>query len=121
MRTLDWGYATTDSSLAKAAFSSKCSDCAKFMKVFDSARSDTVHFRGGRINVTSTQIQPVDHRNGATAVVDVTVSVEALRAINSKGQVVETGGASPDVIYRVWLRWQTDKWTVVDWKRGVTK
>ncbi len=121
MRTLDWGYATTDSSLAKGAFSPVCTDCARFMKIFDDARANGVHFLGGRMDVIRTEVEPVDHRHGATAVVDVTVSIEALRAVDSSGHVVESGAASPQVTYRVWLQWLATRWTVVDWKQGIAK
>ena len=119
METIDWGYATTDATLARAAFSTACTDCARFMKIFDDARANGVHFRGGRTNVLGADLRTNDHHNGATAVVDVPVAVGALEAVDAKNKVVETDPAEPHVVYRVWLRWTGSHWTVVDTKQGV--
>jgi hypothetical protein len=121
MRTLEWGYATTDSTLAKSVFSRACGDCARFVKIFDTARDDGVHFRGGRTAVLRSLLQPNDHHNGATAVDDITVSIGALQAIDSRGRVVESDPAHPRVVYRVWLRWRADSWTVVETKQGAPR
>jgi hypothetical protein len=47
-QTIDWSYATGDSTLARRAYSPSCSDCGRFMKTFDDARANRVHFLGGR-------------------------------------------------------------------------
>src|SRR5215475_14331441 len=44
MKTIDWGYATVSSTLARTAFSPACTDCARFMKVFDDAHAKGVYF-----------------------------------------------------------------------------
>jgi hypothetical protein len=118
MRTLDWGYATTDSTLAKSAFAEQCTGCARFVGIFDNARAKGVHFRGGRSSVISSKLQPNDHHYGATAVDDVTISIGALQAIDAGGHVVEDDPEHPTVVYRVWLRWKAPAWTVVDTKQG---
>ncbi len=121
-QTIDWGYATVDSSLPRTAYSASCTGCERFMKIFDGARADGIHFRGGRLLVLAWTIQPNDHHSGATAVVDVTFSVEALDAINRSGKVVESDPAVARVTDRVWMRWMTGmRWTVADWKRVVRK
>jgi len=121
MQTIDWAYATTDSSLAKAAYASSCADCARFMTIFDDVRASDRQFRGGRISLSDTVNQPNDHRNGATSVVDVTVSVAALETLDAANHVVKRAPAIPTVTYRVWLRWLGSGWTLVDWKEAVTK
>jgi hypothetical protein len=118
-RTLDWGYATTDSALAKSAFAEVCTGCARFVKIFDNARANGVHFRGGRSNVISSELQPNDHHNGATAVDDISISIGALQAVDANGQVVETNPEHPRVVYRVWLQWKATSWKVVDTRQGV--
>jgi hypothetical protein len=122
MRTLDWGYATTDSSLAKAAYSKSCTDCARFVKGnFDDTRSQGLRFRGGRVGFLESTLQPTDHRNGATQIDDVTVSVGALETLDHTGHVVSRAAAIPHITYRIWLRWTGKRWTVVDWKEAVAK
>jgi hypothetical protein len=121
MQTIDWGYATVDSSVARTAFSPLCTDCTRFMKIFDEARAKGVQFHGGRMAISKWMIEPNDHRNGATAVIDVTVSIGALQAIDRSGHVVESDPAHTHVLYRVWLRWTSTRWRVVDTKLGVGK
>jgi len=121
MQALDWGYATTDSSLAKAAFFSTCAGCTKFMQQFDGTRAQARHFRGGRIQILGTSLQPNDHHNQATAVYDLTSSQEALQVLTGSGKVVDSAPAIPKDVSRIWLRWTNDSWTVADWKEVVTK
>jgi hypothetical protein len=121
MKTIDWGYATVDSRLARTAFSPVCIDCTRFMKIFDNARAKGVHFRGGRMTISKWLLQANDHHNGATAVIDITVSISAQQATDRAGKVVESDPAEPRVTYRVWLRWTDSKWTVVDTKQAVRK
>jgi hypothetical protein len=120
-RAIDWGYATADASLARSAFSQECTDCLRFMKIFDHARANGVHFMGGRSHVIETQLQPNDHWKGATAVDDVTVTVGALDAIDNAGKVIESDPPVARATYRVWMQWTTNRWTVVDWKQVVEK
>ena len=121
MQSLDWGYATTDSSLAKAAFSPACTGCTKFMQQFDGTRANAQHFRGGRIHVLDTSLQPNDHHNQAIAVYDLTSSQDALEVLTGSGKVVDSAPAIPKDVSRIWLRWTNGFWTVVDWKEVVTK
>jgi uncharacterized protein DUF6318 len=121
VQTIDWGYATVDSTLARRAFSPVCTDCTQFMRIFDDAHAKGVHFRGGRMAISKWLIRPNDRHNGATAVIDVTVSIGALQAIDRTGKVVEADPAEARVMYRVWLKWTGTKWTVVDTKQAVQK
>jgi hypothetical protein len=120
-RVLDWGYATTDSSLARTAYAPTCDGCERFMKIFDGARTDGVHFRGGRISFVASTIQPNDHHNGATAISDITVSIQALQAVDGSGRIVESDPAVPHATDRVWMQWTGKRWIVVDWKHVVQK
>jgi hypothetical protein len=120
-KTIDWGYATVDSSLPRTVYSASCAGCERFMKIFDGARADGVHFRGGRLLILSWTIQPSDHHYGATAVIDVTFSIQALQAINRTGKVVESDPAVARTTDRVWVRWTGTRLTVVDWKHVVRK
>jgi Family of unknown function (DUF6318) len=121
MRTLDWGYATTDSTLAKSAFVDSCSNCAVLVKQFDDARAKGRHFRGGRSRVSSSSLQTNDHHNDATAVDDVTISTQPVRVLDSAGRVVDSAPANGTLTFRTWLKWRAIGWRVVDWKEVVAK
>jgi hypothetical protein len=121
MRTLDWGYATTDSSLAKRAFGMECRNCSKFMKVFDDTFARGEHFRGGRSTLKDVAIQPNDRHNGSSYVVDVTISQARLQVIDHAGDEVSSAPSIPHVVFRTWIAWRTGGWTIVDWQEVVDK
>lgn len=120
--SLDWAYATTDSSLARTIYTAACTSCARFLTLsIDDVRQQRRHFRGGRLVVSSSTIQANDGRHGASAVVDLTVSQSRLEVVGSAEAVVERTPPSNNVVFRNWLRWDASGWRVVDWKRAVTK
>jgi hypothetical protein len=117
-RTIDWGYATVDSSLARSAFSPACAECTRFMKsVFDSAHANGTRFGGGRFQIRGAILQRNDHHNGATDVVDVTYAVQALQVSDRTGKTLGIVPADDHIIDRVWMRWLGGRLTVVDWKK----
>jgi hypothetical protein len=120
-RTIDWGYATVDSTLMRTTYASVCTRCEQQARVLDEGRSKRVTFRGGREAIISATLQKNDHHNGATAVVDVTFDVQQLKVADHTGKVVETDPATPNVTARVWARWSGGKWSVVDDKKVIYK
>jgi hypothetical protein len=122
IESLDWAYATTDSALARSLYANSCTGCSDFVKnMIDSTRDHDQHFVGGRIAVVGSRIRPTDHRAHASAMVDLTVTQSALKVVSSAKKVVDTAPAVDRGTFRVWLRWGTGKWTVVDWKKVVTR
>jgi hypothetical protein len=122
MEALDWGYATTDSTLARSLYASSCTGCTRFLhNAIDVIRQRNQHFRGGRISVTATDLVPTDGHSGATAIVDVTIQQTALKIISASGGVVESSIPIKDGLFRTWLKWNGATWVVVDWKRAVVK
>jgi hypothetical protein len=120
IEALDWGYATTDSTLAKSLYVSSCTNCSRFVSgEFDSVASKGEHYQGGRLSISASEAQKNDHHLGATSVTDVTVSQAKLAVVSSSGDIVEKTAATPSIRYRVWLRWSGD-WHVVDWKQVVS-
>jgi hypothetical protein len=118
-RALDWGYATTDSTLAKSLYLSACTDCARFMRNILDARARTGrHFKGGRIIVTEVAIAPNDHDARDAISVDVTANQAALKVLDGHGRVVESTAATSGARFRTWLTWQSDAWAIVDWKQA---
>ncbi|PZS16155.1 MAG: hypothetical protein DLM57_10960 [Pseudonocardiales bacterium] len=122
IQALDWGYATTDSTLAKSLFAPSCTGCARFLRNFiDLIRQQHQHYRGGRIAVTGTELMPTDHHAGSTEIVDVTVQQGGLKVISASGAVIESAPQIENDVFRTWLRWDGHSWVVVDWKRVVVK
>jgi hypothetical protein len=122
MEALDWGYATTDSALAKSLYAPSCTGCTRFLhNAIDITREKNQHFRGGRISVTATDLLPTDGHAGATAIVDVTIQQSAMKIISAAGAVVESSMPIKDGLFRTWLKWNGANWVVVDWKRAVVK
>lgn len=120
-QALDWGYATTDSTLAKTLYLPECSDCARFMINFDDARAKQEHFKGGRITVLSARIASGDKRHAGATPVDVTISSGALRTLTASSRTVDSSPPFPKLLYRVWVRWTGMYWRLVDMKEGVQR
>lgn len=118
VRALDWGFATTDSTLPRRLYSPKCSDCARFMANFDDARAKSEHFLGGRFRFSREVLADNDHRNGAQRAVDVTISVTAIRQVTEAGRVIGKSPAVPSITYRVWLGRSGAQWAVVAFKEA---
>jgi hypothetical protein len=118
---LDWGYATTDSTLAKTLYLPACIDCARFIKIFDVARSKGEHFRGGRSAVIETLLASNDSRHPDATPVDVTIRVAALDTLRSDESVVVSAPAIPKLTSRIWLKWLGERWAVLDTKRVVRR
>ena len=122
IQALDWGYATTDSTLAYSLYAPSCDGCTRFLhSTIDITRQKNQHFRGGRISVTATDLVPTDGHAGATNIVDVTVQQTAMKVISASGAVVESSMPIKDGLFRTWLKWDGATWVVVDWKRAVVK
>jgi hypothetical protein len=63
---LDWGYATTSSTLARELYAASCTGCAGFAtNIIDSVGTQRRHYRGGRITVSGTEVVPTDRHAGA--------------------------------------------------------
>lgn len=119
---LDWGYSTTDSTLADTLFAPSCTRCAETTQhVFDDTRRKHDHFVGGRIIVTDTNPSAGDGHFGASMIVDVTADQVAFKIVSSTGVTVQTDQASLNVTFRTWLEWSDQGWSVVDWERAVVK
>lgn len=110
--TLDWGYATTDSTLAKLNYLPTCDDCARFMKNFDDAKSKNEHFRGGRVSIDQATLDSSDTSHPGTSVIDVTFSVARLVTLDMSNAIVTTAPAISSLTYRTWAAWTGRKWAV---------
>lgn len=121
IQTLDWGYATTDSTLAKIYYAPSCSECKRFTDIIDSAKQAGHHFRGGRIVASKWVIADNDHRDGATMAVDVTYSQAAVDEVTSSDRIVVSDPKARKIVRRIWLKWVDDGWTVVDTRQVVYK
>jgi hypothetical protein len=121
IEALDWGYATTDATLAKSLYAPECTDCARLMHNYDDTRAQGQHFRGGRLNVVETNVVTDDTRHPGTQPVDVTIHADALQTLDAAGHLVITAAAIPKTTFRVWLKWASAGWVLVDSKEVVFK
>ena len=122
LRALDWGYATTDSTLARSLFTQSCSECERFASIFDMAKLAGNHFRNGRIRLRSNTLISDDSRHPGTTPVDVIFNQAALQVIAKTGNETASEPPQSGVRYREWLRWKvTSGWTVIDLKQVVVK
>ncbi|MEO9140368.1 MAG: DUF6318 family protein [Jatrophihabitans sp.] len=116
--SVDWAYATTDSTLARQQFSKLCTGCERFMKnIIDESARKNEHFRGGRLSVTTRALAKNDGHNGSSAVVDTRVNQTKFKLVSAQGKTVDTSNGVSGARFRTWLAWLDGRWVVVDWKQ----
>ncbi|SHH52933.1 hypothetical protein SAMN05443575_4007 [Jatrophihabitans endophyticus] len=120
-QALDWGYATTDTTLTTGRYLTPCSTCTDFVNDIDTARRRHQHFQGGRIALHGRKLVANDNRHPGSTVVDVYFDSAAVKTLDSTGRVVSRGGASRNLRWRLWLGWTADHWAVRDMRRVITK
>ena len=121
VRALDWGYATTDSTLARSLFAPSCSECDRFSAIFDRAKSAGQHFRGGRLTYESSTLVSDDNQHSGSTPVDVIFSQQALSVVTAENRLVDSEPRQSNVRYREWLsRTGPSGWSLIDFKQVVT-
>ena len=122
LRALDWGYATTDSTLARRLFGTGCAECGRFANNFDRAKAEGDHFTGGRLSYRSSTLVHDDNRHPGTTVVDIVFNQEAIRIVSGDGKTKETEKQQLNVRYREWLSWTSGSgWSVQDFQQVVVR
>ncbi|WP_375479640.1 DUF6318 family protein [uncultured Jatrophihabitans sp.] len=119
VETLDWGYATTSSTLSRAWFAPSCTDCALLMRNFDEPRAAGDHFVGGRLSLRSAQLAPTGGQFNASRAVDVSFTAAKARLVNASGETVSSSPATREVTFRLWLARSGSRWLVV--QKGVVR
>jgi hypothetical protein len=118
---LDWGYATTDSTLAKSLYAHSCSECARFTGIFDLALQRNAYLVGGRLHVKTVRLTSSALRFGSSKTIDVTFAQDPVKEISSAGKVLVSDTGSRRTVYRTWLKRVAHGWIVVDLKQAVRK
>ena len=111
--TLDWAYATMDTTLMSENSAPNCTDCALAISGFRQAARVGEHFSGGRLILRSSTFAPNDGRNGADQAVDVDLGEHQLRVVNALGKTLRSDTAVKSMIFRLWVRWNGHAWTAV--------
>ncbi|WP_375480776.1 DUF6318 family protein [uncultured Jatrophihabitans sp.] len=112
-QSVDWAYATMNTTLLQQHSAPTCSDCKLAESVFTDRSARGEHFSGGRVSVISTFVAPNDKRFGAETAVDVTVEQTALRTVSANGAILSREPAVSKKTFRLWLRWTGSTWTAV--------
>ena len=120
VRALDWGYATTDSTLARELFLPSCTQCERFANIFDSAKAAQEHFKGGRLSLKSTSLVTDNQHPGARSV-DFVFGQQAVERIDATGMTIRTSPSHATTTYRLWAEWRINTWKIVDLKQVVYK
>lgn len=115
IKTIDWGYATTNSAYMRHYFADSCTVCAGLAKGLEEQASNGNHFIGDRFT-----IQPAsDVRSGgahaAEYTAQLTFDVTSSELLDKQGQFID---GEPALTARtdVGARWAGSKWQVVAMK-----
>lgn len=119
VKTLDWAYASMDTTLLEAASTADCSLCSAFVKVITNRRALGDVYAGSRITVLDAMVF-----NGPTAetrLVNVAFSYTELFIRHPDGTTEFDEGGKDLVQYNVRVRFASDAWATYEAKRVVTE
>lgn len=109
LRALDWGYATTDSTIVRNLYLRSCAPCKNFVHNFDFTARRHRHFEGGRIRLTQAVVIGANLANPQP--VDITFDVAPLKIMDSQGRVLRRS-AGEHLTFRIWVGWTGSRWRV---------
>lgn len=110
VRTIDWGYATTDSHYMRHYFTHSCTLCLAFADEFDNTKSAKHHYLGDRIHIRSSSAtagQDEVYACRVVADVDAATSVE-----DRTGNVIKGGAPISKASLFLKVSWVRRSWTV---------
>lgn len=114
-RTIDWGFATTDSHYMRHYFnasgSSKCANCTTIADTFDRLKGKGDYFTGDRYSFGHTINGPATGSKSTFNVV-IRVNVSAAQVHNRHGKVISHRGAITGKAL-VTLKWSHNSWRVL--------
>jgi hypothetical protein len=105
--TIDWGYATVDSSYLSQYADRTCASCQSLIEAFRSDRREGHTYVGGRTTVVR-----VDSRAVRSQI--VVVNTTSFEELNKRGHFVSGDGAYHDLRFDVHLRWAMNGWRVAE-------
>ena len=115
VKTLDWAYATMDTTLVSAASSSECNFCAAFVTTVGSKRVAGDVYLGSRITIRDSEVYTI--ADPLLRLTNVAFAYTALAIRHADGSL-EASGESQDLVQlNVHVRFSNSHWIAYDAKR----
>jgi len=121
MQALDWAYATTDTTLAKAFVEPGCVECSRLIGIIDDVATREAHFQGGRISQTGMQFASTTGGPSDSTAIDLTYDQAPLLVIDRYGHRVGSDHGIANYVRRFWLRWTPRGWRIAMTKAVVAR
>lgn len=119
VKTIDWAYATMDSTLLKQASAPECALCTGFIEEFARRNSAGQKAMGSRSTILDSILSggsdPKDQ------LVNVVFSATALDVVDANGVIVGSADAIPMFQMNVRVEYRAGGWIVVDATKVVTR
>lgn len=113
VRTIDWGYATTDGSYMRHYFDKSCRLCAAFANDFDQTKAARYHYVGDRLHIISPTRNVMSNVPKSQYTYRIQFNVDAFSSVDPTGKIYKAGAPIRGAVLASTLRWQHQSWTIV--------
>jgi hypothetical protein len=113
IKTIDWGYATTNSAYMRHYYQPSCDGCEVLADNIDSTHVAALHFDGGRLAIIRSASGTSAAISGSELSIMVHVAISGEQAIDSSGAVRTADPPDPTHREEIFLAWRGQTWTVV--------
>ena len=117
VKTIDWGYATTDSKYMRHYFDKSCSVCNSIALDLDNTASAKHHYLGDRIHVKSSALVLQNRKPGPYYLCRIVSDVDTYSSVTRSGRVVAGGAAIPSFGLNASVTLSRSGWTVTRLER----
>ncbi len=108
VKTIDWGYATTNSKYMRHYFGTSCALCVKISSDIDATAAAGHHYLGDRLHILSAK------RTAPAKSIQTTVAinVDAFTSVDNKGNIKQAAPPVPALTLRCGPAWTAAGWKI---------
>lgn len=117
VKTIDWGYATTDSRYMRHYFDKSCAFCGDFADDFDRTKAAKYHYVGDRLHIMSPTRNIANNQQGQYTY-RVKFNVDAFSSVDLTGKIFKAGAPIRGAVLNSTLRWRQHSWKIVALRNG---
>ncbi|MCW2525702.1 MAG: hypothetical protein JWM76_562 [Pseudonocardiales bacterium] len=114
IRTVDWGYASSDPAYMNHYFQESCIQCVNYRTFLTSAKTKDAYYRGSRATIVDNSVGEIGGPFNAEMSIVAHVNVTAWDLIDMNDKSLGSGITLDNVRQELWLRWIGGTWVVVD-------
>ncbi len=118
VKTIDWGYATTDSRYMRHYFEKSCRLCGDFANDFDQTKAGKYHYVGDRLHLISPTRNVTSSVQNGQYMYRIKFNVDAFSSVDLTGKIFKAGAPIRGAVLDSTLRWRHQNWKIVALRNG---